>query len=93
MWMDKWMGNIPSLGNSHNLSLYGCNYIDQSTISQIDKDLRRTQPQSKTFQNETFLARLKETLIFYHLSDPEVGYMQGMNIVASVPVYHSKSSY
>ena len=65
--------------------------VSSTAHSQIEKDLRRTQPNSATFQNILYLSKLKETLLTYHQIDPEVGYMQGMNIVASIVVYHSRS--
>ena len=58
---------------------------------QIEKDLARTFPNCPTFSsNPEFRNKLRNILIAYSIYDHEVGYVQGMNVVAAVLLYHVK---
>jgi hypothetical protein len=63
--------------------------VPKAIEDQILKDLKRTQPYSKTFQSAQYQTALYQCLMAYARLDPEVGYVQGMNIVCSVLLYHS----
>ena len=62
-------------------------------VKQIERDLPRTQPDHPTFNSPQILEILDEVLIGYASVDYEVGYVQGMNFVASALVYHSCNTY
>lgn len=59
------------------------------TIQQIEKDIYRTYSSTPTFQNPFYISQLKELLVYYSKLDEEVGYVQGMNMIAACIVYHS----
>lgn len=67
--------------------------IPKSTQDQITKDITRTQPNSKAFQGEQYQSALYECLMAYARIDPQVGYVQGMNIVCSILLYHNLNIY
>ena len=60
--------------------------------SQIEKDVPRTYPTTLAFTNPTFTARLEEVLGVYSVYDMEVGYVQGMNTLAAVLLFHVKDT-
>ena len=62
-------------------------------MKQIERDLPRTQPDHPAFQTPKLKDMMKEVLVAYAQLDSEVGYVQGMNFVAAVLVYHSRTSY
>ena len=58
---------------------------------QIGKDIGRTYGSSLTFgQNYKFRAMLTEVLTCYSVYDQEVGYVQGMNLIAANLLFHIK---
>ncbi|KAJ5783240.1 hypothetical protein N7457_005014 [Penicillium paradoxum] len=59
----------------------GCN-PDPSVIAQIDMDIRRTLTDNVFFRKGPGVGKLKEVLLAYSRRNPEVGYCQGMNLIA-----------
>ena len=54
------------------------------------KDIDRTQSDSLTFQNPIFKEKMKNILMCYGYEDPQIGYIQGMNMILSGLLYHIK---
>ena len=64
----------------------------ESNILQVSKDINRTYPQNPTFsKNPKFRHMLREVLLTYSVYDPELGYVQGVNLIAAILLYHIKS--
>ena len=57
---------------------------------QIMKDIDRTQSESLTFQNPAFKEKMKNILMCYGYEDPQIGYIQGMNMILSGLLFHIK---
>jgi hypothetical protein len=55
---------------------------DPSVVSQIDMDIRRTLTDNVFFRKGPGVGKLKEVLLAYSRRNPEVGYCQGMNLIA-----------
>ncbi|KAI1950491.1 hypothetical protein LOZ57_002050 [Ophidiomyces ophidiicola] len=55
---------------------------DPSIIAQIDMDINRTLTDNIFFRKGPGVAKLKEVLLAYSRRNPEVGYCQGMNLIA-----------
>ncbi|KAJ5762553.1 uncharacterized protein N7511_005935 [Penicillium nucicola] len=55
---------------------------DSSVVSQIDMDIRRTLTDNVFFRKGPGVGKLKEVLLAYSRRNPEVGYCQGMNLIA-----------
>ncbi|KAL4891530.1 hypothetical protein BDV59DRAFT_65413 [Aspergillus ambiguus] len=60
----------------------GCD-PDASVVSQIDMDINRTLTDNVFFRKGPGVTKLKEVLLAYSRRNPEVGYCQGMNLIAA----------
>ncbi|KAH8433399.1 uncharacterized protein LDX57_011033 [Aspergillus melleus] len=56
---------------------------DASVVSQIDMDINRTLTDNVFFRKGPGVAKLKEVLLAYSRRNSEVGYCQGMNLIAA----------
>lgn len=56
---------------------------DPSVISQIDMDIRRTLTDNVFFRKGPGVSKLREVLLAYSRRNPQVGYCQGMNLIAA----------
>ncbi|KAJ5388820.1 hypothetical protein N7509_011361 [Penicillium cosmopolitanum] len=56
---------------------------DPSVIAQIEMDIRRTLTDNVFFRKGPGVAKLKEVLLAYSRRNSEVGYCQGMNLIAA----------
>lgn len=56
---------------------------DASVIAQIDMDIHRTLTDNVFFRKGPGVAKLKEVLLAYSRRNSEVGYCQGMNLIAA----------
>lgn len=56
---------------------------DSSVVAQIDMDIRRTLTDNVFFRKGPGVTKLKEVLLAYSRRNPEVGYCQGMNLIAA----------
>ncbi|PWY94696.1 TBC-domain-containing protein [Aspergillus sclerotioniger CBS 115572] len=56
---------------------------DPSVVAQIDMDINRTLTDNVFFRRGPGVAKLKEVLLAYSRRNPEVGYCQGMNLIAA----------
>jgi hypothetical protein len=60
---------------------------------QVGKDIDRTYGDNPTFgRNPRFREMLREVLLRYSVYDQEVGYVQGMNLIAANLLYHVKQT-
>jgi len=59
---------------------------------QIEKDLLRTYPECPTFASNVYYhGMLKKVLVAYSIYDVDLGYVQGLNMIAGVLLYHIKN--
>ncbi|KAE8410087.1 hypothetical protein BDV37DRAFT_3814 [Aspergillus pseudonomiae] len=61
----------------------GGNDPDQSVVAQIDMDINRTLTDNVFFRKGPGVTKLKEVLLAYARRNSEVGYCQGMNLIAA----------
>jgi hypothetical protein len=57
--------------------------VDPSVVAQIDMDIHRTLTDNVFFRKGPGVAKLREVLLAYSRRNPEVGYCQGMNLIAA----------
>jgi hypothetical protein len=56
---------------------------DPSVVAQIEMDIHRTLTDNVFFRKGPGVAKLKDVLLAYSRRNPEVGYCQGMNLIAA----------
>lgn len=56
--------------------------VDPTIVAQIDMDIYRTLTDNVFFRNGPGVAKLRDVLLAYSRRNPEVGYCQGMNLIA-----------
>lgn len=56
---------------------------DPSVVAQIDMDIHRTLTDNVFFRKGPGVAKLRDVLLAYSRRNPEVGYCQGMNLIAA----------
>ncbi|KAJ9363766.1 hypothetical protein C8Q69DRAFT_483015 [Paecilomyces variotii] len=61
----------------------GCGDSDPSVVAQIEMDIHRTLTDNVFFRRGPGVAKLKEVLLAYSRRNSEVGYCQGMNLIAA----------
>jgi hypothetical protein len=66
--------------------------IKKKIFNQIEIDIPRTQPFSPGFEDVKVKKMLKDVLVAYSNYDPKTGYVQGMNMIASILIYHIKNT-
>lgn len=60
----------------------GHTYTSLEAISQIETDIHRTLTDNVFFRKGPGIAKLKEVLLAYARRNPQIGYCQGMNLIA-----------
>ena len=65
--------------------------VEEKHLKQINKDIPRTQSDNVLFATASYQNHLRDILSTYCKINPEVGYVQGMNIIASGIVFHTKN--
>jgi len=82
---------LPYLKETYEKILNEQKIIEFEQTRQIDKDINRTFPKSKLFENGSDGVQvLKRVLNAIAKYDPSVGYVQGMNFIAGSLLFHAE---
>ena len=83
IWTFLTRANQLSIQFSENVYRKLLQHIDENVLRQIERDLHRTFPEQKIFQERNGIGQqvLNNILCAYANYDPEVGYCQGMGFI------------
>jgi len=85
-WIAKWMRVLKDRGGRKPQRLI----VEQDSLVQIDKDIPRTEISRFRLDRSTFSQQLRDVLIKYAALRPQIGYVQGMNIIAAAILTHTR---
>ena len=85
-WIAKWMKELKDRGARKSQRLI----VEQDSLIQIDKDIPRTEVSRFRPDTSTFLQQLRDILIKFAALRPQIGYVQGMNMIAASILTHTR---